>query len=192
MIRLIPILILLLSFSAFSQSIKVRSAGNGKARITNGKVQSVVNLSKDIGGCLLTYDATERKRKTFDVTAFELIDAVKIGNTTYVVFVATAQGNCNVQGQCGAAESYTLFWLKLNSALKVQSKQVAVVEECLDDINLTEGSAIKLKKGILSIEFEDNLYRESMDYTVTKLVYKHSEADKGFSIKTEKRDRPKN
>lgn len=192
MLRLVPFIILLLSITIFSQSLRVRSAGNGKARISNGKVQSVINLQKDISGCLLTYDRSEQKRKIFDVTGFKLIDSVTKGNTTYLVLLATASGNCNVTGQCGAAESYTLFWLKLNKALKLIDKQVAIAQDCMDDINLTEDSSITLNKGILRIEYEDNLYRESLDYSITKLVYKHAEAEKGFSIKTEKGARPKN
>lgn len=192
MFRLLPFIALLFSINTFSQTIKVRPAGNGKVRFSNGKVQSIVNLSKDIAGCLMAYDSSDPKRKRFDVTSFELLDSVKKGSSIYVVLLASAQGNCNVQGQCGAAESHTLFWLKLNSPLRVQDKRVVVVEECLDDINLSENSSLKFNKGLLSIEIEDNLYRNNLDYTVTKLIYKHSAPEKGFSVKIEKRARPKN
>lgn len=192
MFRLIPILILLLSFSTFAQNIKVRSAGNGKVRITSGKTQSIINLSKDMAGCLMTYDITDPKRRKFDSTSFDLIDSVKKDGSIYVVLLGGSGGNCNVQGQCGASESSTLFWLKLSQTLKVQAKQIVIPEDCLDDINLTDDSLIKMNKGVLSFEFEDNLYRQTLDYTVTKLIYKHSEPEKGFDIKTEKRDRPKN
>ncbi len=190
MIRLVPIIILFLTFAAFSQPLKVRSAGNGKAKITIGKSRSIINLSEAIAGCLMTYDGSDPESKKYDATSFDLIDSVKKDGSIYVVLLATAGGNCNVQGHCGAAESYTLFWLKLNNSLKLQKKNSVVVQNCLDDLNLTEDSEIKLNQGVLKIQFEDNLDQENLDYTITRLIYKHREAEKGFIVKTKKRDRP--
>lgn len=192
MFRIIPLLILLLSTVAFSQTVMVKRAGNGKARITVGKVRKIINLSKDLAGCIMAFDRSDPKIGRMDVSGFELIDSVIKRNANYIVLLGTTIGNCNIQGQCGATDTYTLYWLKLNKALVILDKQVAIIQDCLDDINMTEDTALRPYKGTLTVKYEDNLYQQSSDYTFSTLIYVHSEPEKGFIIKTEKRERPKN
>ena len=198
MFRLLLIILFLLSFSTFGQSLKVHSAGNGKARLTSGKLQSIINLSKDVSGCFQTYDATDPKRRKYDATGFDLIDSVKKGGSTYVVLLATAGGNCNVQGQCGATEDWTLIWLKLNQNLKVLAKKAAIVQSCFYDSfdlesELEEGKTpFKMVKGELKVEYSENLYQKDLEYQYHTLTYKHAEAEKGLMIVSEKRQRPTN
>jgi hypothetical protein len=198
MVRLFPFFILLLSVSVFSQSVKVRSAGKGRARLTSGKLQSVINLSKDVSGCFLTYDITDPKRREYDVTAFDLIDSVKKNGSLYLVLLGSANGNCHIQGQCGAAEDWTLVWLKLSPTLKVLDKKAAIVQSCLyNSIDLEsefdEGKTpLKMVNGELKVEYSENRYQQDLEYKYHTLTYKRSEAEKGFSIVTENRTRPKN
>lgn len=198
MFRLLPIIVLLFSISVFSQTIKVRSAGMGKARITNGKLSSIINLSKDVSGCFLLYDGSDPQSKKADVTSFGVIDSVKKGGSIYVVLLATAGGNCNVQGMCGATEDWTLVWLKLNNNLKVLDKKAIVVQSCrygnIDlETDFEEGKRpLKLVNGSLKIEYSENKYREDEDYKFHTLTYKKAEGEKGFRVVTDKRKRPKN
>jgi hypothetical protein len=197
MFRLLPIIILLLAFSTFSQSVKVRSAGLGKFRLTSGKVSSVINLSKDVSGCFLLYDGSDPKSKKSDATSFDLIDSVRKNGSIYLLLLATAGGNCNVQGQCGATEDWTLVWLKLNKSMKVLAKKAAVVQSCrYSNIELeseleTAETPFKLVNGKLKVEFSENLYNQDLDYKFHTLTYHKAATEKGFSIISEKRPRPK-
>ena len=201
MFRLIPLIILLLSFNAFSQTIKVRAAKLGKAQIISGKASAVIDLSKDISGCLLIYDGTDPKLKKYDATGFNLLDSVRKNGAIYLVLVATSGGNCNVQGHCGATEDWTMIWLKLSNNLKVLDKKAVVVQSChygsidLESIELDKNDVQKppkLVNGKLKIGYSENQYREDRDYIFHTLTYKKAEAEKGFTVKTEKRERPKN
>lgn len=201
LVRWFSLFILLFPFYAYSQGIKVRSAGKGKAGIISGKLHSIINLSDDISGCLTIYDGTDPKRRMSDVTYFQLVDSVQKGQNLYVLLYATAQGNCNVQGFCGAAENSTIIWLKLNKNLKLIDKKAFVWEDCVKSIyatypkiNYESQSQFKLKlaKGKLVIKNEKNLYSETEDYEVSTLVYEHRSPEIGFIISTEKPPRPKN
>ena len=46
--------------------------------------------------------------------------------------------------------------------------------------------------GELKVEYSENLYLKDLEYKYHTLTYSRSEAEKGFSIVTEKRPRPKN
>ena len=192
MLLLLPLIILLFAVNAYSQNLKVQRAGNGKAKLTLGKTQKILDLSKDLAGCVMAYDRSDPKLKKFDVSSFRLIDSVTKGGAVYAVLLGVTIGNCNVQGQCGATDAYTLYWLKLSKTLTVLEKQVAVIQDCMDDINMAEDTALALYKGTLTVKYDDNLYRESLDYSFSTLTYNHSEPEKGFFIKIEKRNRPSN
>jgi hypothetical protein len=197
--RLISIIVLTfaLGFSAFSQTVKVRSAGSGKARITSGKLQKIIDLSNDIAGCLSLYDPTERKQKRTDVTAFRLLDAVKKGTITYLLLHAPAGPNCNVQGYCGAAQDNTLIWLKLDDRLKVIKKKAVVIEDCQAQLNIIfpdrqdedilNNLKLKLIGGELKVVSEKELNLDTEEYEETTVIYKHAAPENGLTVTTAKR-----
>jgi hypothetical protein len=201
MFRLLPLIILAFTFNVFSQTIKVSSAKNGKVRITNGKSTSIINLSRDVSGCFSIFDGTDPERRISDGGSFQLIDSVKKNNKIYLLLQIAAQGNCNVQGMCGAAVDTSIVWLKLNQNLQLIDKKAFVWEDCIGQINpLTskvnsEGpgrNKLRLKNGKLLLKTEKNLYSETEDYEVSSFVYDHKSAEKGFMVKAEKPPRPKN
>jgi len=50
---------------------------------------------------------------------------------TYVLLLASAASNCNVQGECGADGSdSTLFWLKITRDLSLAGKQSFPISDC--------------------------------------------------------------
>lgn len=189
--------LLLLSPSVFAQSktakLKATSLKKGKVQLTRGTVKSIIDLSKDVSGCITVYDRSDPKVK-MDTTNISLFDSVVKGGKTYVVLLAEINSGCNITGECGAATDTTLVWLKLNSALKVESKKAVVVQSCFwGDINLTEESGdIKLNGGKLSIQTETNLYKKDLEYSVSTITYDRASPEKGIVVKTEKPGRPTN
>lgn len=190
------IALILLSPSVFAQSkaakLKATSLKKGKVQLARGTVKSIIDLSKDVSGCITVYDRSDPKVK-MDTTNISLFDSVVKSGKTYVVLLAEINSGCNITGECGAATDTTLVWLKLNSALKVESKKAVVVQSCFwGDINLTEESGdIKLKGGKLSIQTETNLYKKDLEYSVSDVSYDRAEPEKGLVVKTEKPARPK-
>jgi hypothetical protein len=191
------IVLALFSSSLFAQSkaakLKATSLKKGKVQLARGALKSIIDLSKDVSGCITVYDRSDPKGKKIDTTDISLFDSVVKGGKTYVVLQAEINSGCNVTGECGAATDTTLVWLKLNSALKVESKKAVVVQSCFwGDINLTEESGdIKLKGGKLSLQIETNLYKTDLEYSVSTITYDRASPEKGIVVKTEKPARPK-
>lgn len=196
MFRLL-IIIIVLSFPVFSQTIKVRSAGNGKAKITSGKTRSIIDLSDDIEGCLSIFDGSVSFTKRTDITEFRLLDSVKKAGFYYLLIQAPAEANCNVQSYCGAAQDNTLIWLKLNNRLKVVEKQAVVIEDCQKRLYVNipkretdeeqQDLRLKLQNGKLEVESEKTIDSDTEETEVTTVSYNRSEAEKGLITKTEKR-----
>jgi len=195
---------LLLTFgnSAVAQTkIKVTPLKKGKMQLARGKVKSILDLSKDISGCIVTYDRGDPTAGKMDTTDFDKIDEVVKGGKTYLLLVSEINSGCNVSGECGAATDLTLVWLKLNNRLQIESKKAVAVQSCFwGDINIIgdgetssetdpTGNFI-FKKGILAVEFETNRYKTDLEYTVTSVTYNRAAAEKGLTVKTAKRPRP--
>jgi hypothetical protein len=195
-------LLLIFENSAAAQSkIKVTPLKKGKVQLVRGKVKSVLDLSKDISGCIVTYDRGDPKAGKMDTTDFDKIDEMVKGGKTYLLLVSEINSGCNVSGECGAATDLTLVWLKLNSRLQIESKKAVAVQSCFwGDINIiddgetsneTDSSGnFKFSKGILAVEFETNRYKTDLEYQVTSVKYNRAAAEKGLIVKTEKRPRP--
>jgi hypothetical protein len=188
--------------SAVAQTkIKVTPLKKGKVQLARGKVKSVLDLSKDVSGCIVAYDRSDPKAGKIDTTDFDKIDEVVKGGKTYLLMVSEINSGCNITGECGAATDLTLVWLKLNSRLQIESKKAVAVQSCFwGDINMiddgetsdeTDSSGnFEFKKGVLSLEFETNRYKTDLEYSVTSVKYNHAAAEKGLIVKTEKRTRP--
>lgn len=170
----------------------VSKAIRGRVRISNGKYQSVVDLEKDISGCFDLYDPTDRKFRLKDNAAIKVIDRVSQEAKYYIVLLADAESNCNIQGNCGAARDYTLIWLQLNDRLKLEDKRVAVIEDCRAQIELIEPDysrgpdtepPVKLVDGKLNLKY-GNISDDKEDRS--RLIYDRHAPEKGFLITTEK------
>jgi hypothetical protein len=198
MIRLYPLVILFCSVNVYAQFIKVRSAGNGRARVSTGKRMKALDLSRDISGCFRTYDGTDPRRKLSDATVFDVIDSVHKHGALYLVVLAKTGGNCNVQGYCGATQDLTLIWLKLSNDLTVLAKKAAVIESChyssvvLEPEGEEGVNPVKMINGGLKVTYSENKYQRDLDYRLNTLVYTRAEAENGFRIISEKRPRPQN
>jgi hypothetical protein len=189
------------AFAQKTAKIKVTPLKIGKVQLARGTVKSILDLSKDISGCIVTYDRSEPKARKVDTTDFDKIDEVVKGGKTYLLLVSEINSGCNVTGECGAATDLTLVWLKLNSRLKIESKKAVAVQSCFwGDINIIDDGEttsetdptgnFKFSKGVLSFEFETNRYKSDLEYTVTTVKYNRAAAEKGLIVKTEKRTRP--
>lgn len=197
------ILISSLSANVIAQTktakLKVTSLKKGKVQLSRGAVKSVLDLSKDVSGCIVVYDRSEPKTK-IDTTNFSAVDSVVKGGKTYLLLLAEINSGCNITGQCGAATDLTLVWLKLNSSLRLEQKKAVIVQSCFwEDINIideesgdeTDASGyFKLKNGVLSLQFETNRYHTEQDYSVSTVTYDHSQPEKGIAVKIEKPKRP--
>lgn len=190
-------LILIFSVSGFAQTktakLKVTPLKKGKVQLSRGPVKSILDLSKDISGCIVTYDRGDPKAGKMDTTDFDKVDEVVKGGKTYLLLSSEINSGCNVSGQCGAATDLTLVWLRLNSRLRVESKKAVTVQSCFwGDISMIDDGEIKLKGGKLSLQFETNRYKTDLEYSVSTLTYDRAAPEKGLQVKTDKSPRPTN
>ena len=181
----------------------VRTLSVGKARLTLGKITKIVDLSEDISGCLSVYDGTDPKRTRSNYRDYlKVVDKTRKDNYFYIVLLASGQGNCNVQGMCGAATDYTLIWLKLDEKLVVADKKSVTIENCRGNLSLVKpqpteddyqnGFKLALQNKTLAVEFEEDRYSEPSAYKYYRLTYDAAEPEKGFTVIDEKRSPPTN
>src|SRR5215813_8195868 len=92
-------------------AIKVYHAHGKRIRIVAGTERTLVNLTDDISGCLDLFAPILSQRRIILPLGIKIIDKVRKDDKYYLVLLAEAQSNCNVQGYCGAASDHTLIWL---------------------------------------------------------------------------------
>ena len=186
--------------------IKLQNPGFGKVTVIRNRMRATINLRADVAGCA---DGSAVIKKEFKDCAagsaeFHLIDATVKNNRTYLLIASEAMGNCNVCGRCGADEAFALIWLKLDQNLRVQAKKSVPIDYCRLDIQLlsevvdfneeTQDETLKInfKDDRLEIDFEKEIFEESSDqshYEYSHLEYNRKTPEKGFIIRTERRDK---
>jgi hypothetical protein len=107
----------------------------GRIRIHRRAQKLSLDLARDISGCTgRQYDPTVHETYADTGASFGLVDAREKASFVYVVLVAWAPPNCNIQGRCGAGGwNSTLIWLKLTKNLKLAGKQAFAVDDCFED-----------------------------------------------------------
>lgn len=173
-------------------AIKVYPARGKRIRIVAGTERTLVDLTDDVSGCLELFDPTISWRRTRRPLSIKVIDRVSKDDRHYLVLLAEAQSNCNVQGYCGAASDHTLIWLKLAAGLKLEEKQSAVIEDCKSNIYVADPAydrldklVIKLVRGRLAIEYGNTIDDEVR--TLSQLVYDRKFPERGFVIMTKEK-----
>ncbi len=170
------------------------SAGVGKQlRVVSGTNRAIINLTEDIAGCLTLFDPSMSSKRIKQPLGVKLLDQVSKNEKYYLIVLASAQSNCNVQSHCGAASDYTLIWLELDANLHLTRKQAEAIELCRSDIyvldpqsNDQDAPPLKLTKGKLVIEYGSSDSGQAR--TNSKLVYDRTSPEQGFVItKTEKK-----
>jgi len=183
-----------------------RGNKTGGIVVTKGKTRATINLSRDVAGCAYVANGEykrdlEARECTAPPAGFRLIDATIKNNQTFLVVLIEAMGNCNACGRCGASEAFALVWLQLNANLRVLKKKSVPISLCVENISMVspeiiineaednETLTLALKAGVLTIEFEKEIYGENDTsvYEFSHLEYNRKTPEKGFVIKTEKR-----
>lgn len=190
-----------------AQTIRMRSKIGGII-VTKGKMRSTIDLRELTTGCSVISAEYKREldKKGCAATpaAFKLFDATAKNDQTFLIVYSEAADNCNVCGQCGATEAFTLFWLKLSKNMRLLEKKAVALEDCRANISLL-GDAIlydestndqtlrlKFKNDILAIEFEEKIYNsnpEIENFNFSHLEYNRKTPGRGLIIKTEKREK---
>ncbi|MBK6796480.1 MAG: hypothetical protein IPG76_06750 [Acidobacteria bacterium] len=176
----------------------VTRAGNTSLRLAIGADSAIVDLKNDIQGCVgKLYDSFSTMKVVGKaIPKIKVLDRVAKDNNYYVVVLTTATSNCNIQGQCGAADDLTLIWLKLDSRLKLEGKKAIAIEQCRAFLHLVEpeldydgNTSIKLSSGKLNVKFADEMDFNDEKHTLSELVYDRSLPENGFIITTQKKNK---
>lgn len=117
---------------ALPPSFEVTPERAGFVQLSRGADHIRLDLRDDIPGCLgERYDPTTGE--TFESgDTLRVLDVSDRGGRHYVLMLAIAEPNCNVQGRCGGAPSpnLNLIWIKVTPELVVEEKQTVIVEDC--------------------------------------------------------------
>jgi hypothetical protein len=167
-------------------AVLVRTSGRSAIRVTLGNRSRVIDLVKDVPGCLDLFDPTENVRSRTSATV-KVVHVATKADSHYIVLLLGGQANCNVQGHCGAAENFAVMWMKLDSRLQPQAKQVELIEHCQSSLvcqtcewdDARPGRVpLKLTDGKLTIESETLPEAKS----VQRVLYDTASPEKGFSV----------
>ena len=186
--------------------IKLQNPGSGKITLVEKKKRVTVDLSRDVAGCAAGTAAIKKEYKDCAAGSaeFQLVDATLKNNQTYLLLSSTAAGNCNVCGQCGAVEALGLIWLKLDKNLRVLDKKSVSIDYCrmniepvskiVDFDEETQRKTLKLnfKDNVLAFDLEKTIFEENSDnksYEFSHFEYNRKTPEKGFVIKTQRRDK---
>lgn len=150
-----------------------------------------MNLARQVSGCTgRTYDLTVNEEYEAGVD-FEIVDEAEEVPYTYLVLLASAPPNCNVEVHCGAggADS-TLIWLKVTKDLSLAGKQAFAIDDCWagrfakvvteEDPEKPYFGTIQAKDlpwagDVLQIE-----YQEEGEDSIHRLIYDRQAPDAGF------------
>ena len=173
-------------------AIKVFPARGKQIRVVVGTQRALLDLKEEVAGCLDLFDSYPPKRIVKQPLRIKVIDRLRKDDKYYLVLITQAQSNCNVQGHCGAASDFTLFWLKLDASLKLEEKKAAVSEDCRSNISVIspvsdapasdeeEWPAVKLVGGTFAIEYGND--PDDSDHTVSHLKYDRKFPEQGLVI----------
>lgn len=173
-----------------SMLVSVESLDEGRIRVRRAGRKLLIDLARDISGCTgRAYDHTVNEEYEASV-GFEIVDETEKAPYTYVVLLASAPPNCNVQGQCGAGgPDTTLIWLKLTRGLSLAAKQAFAIDDCRanryakiareddseDGYVETQAKDLTWNGDTLQIEFE-----EGDETSIRRLVYDRRNPEMGF------------
>jgi hypothetical protein len=171
-------------------TIAVESLGGGSIKLKRARRKLIVHLAQEISGCTgRLYDSVTNEEYE-STPSFEVVDETEKTPYIYLVLLATAPPNCNVQGRCGAGgPDSTLIWLKLTEGLTLAGKQAFAIDDCRADryaaITREEGSGdhhAELRArdllwvgDALKIDFE-----EGTEDLIRRLVYDRRNPDAGL------------
>jgi Holliday junction resolvase len=177
---------------------------SGNVTIKKGKVSGVINLAREVSGCVYTSRQAVKDAPTecasFGAKAvFKIIDAVsKNGKHYLIIETESPSGNsaCNACGRCGADGATSLIWVKLNARLKVEEKKSIPISDCEINTYLTEnkeinrsimdGKGYRFIKNRLRIETKGRSDVETKDKNLMDEIiiwnYSRNSAEKGFTI----------
>jgi hypothetical protein len=191
----------LLSGCASSESgsapvpVAVENFKDGKIRIKRGAQELALDLTQDISGCTgASYDG--EINKVYDsADDFEIVDETEKESFTYLLLLASAPPNCNVQGQCGAADpDATLVWLKLAADLSLAGKQTYVLRACRADTSIVIpeekqedynfrnllAKDLTWAGDVLQVEIETLEFKNEFEKSYERLTYDRRNPDAGL------------
>jgi len=176
--------------------VRVTAYAGGLFRLTSGPASSRLDLSDRLSGCTAgIYDGSDpQSRPSGGEAQTRVLDLVQTGGFWYLIFQASLESNCNVQGECGAATDTTLVWLKLTPALRVAARQTEVIEDCRAGRNIvsTPGSdetddvpRLELRGEVLQVVSLKSDYVAGSGVQTT-LRYLHAAPQRGLSTHSRK------
>ena len=204
--RAILIALFVLTSLGFAQSSPAQQASSDPIKITafpsaifkfrQGKLNGSITLQGEIAGCTKgSYDGSDPNSKpSGGAAATRVIDEIRKGAFWYVTFQTTLGSGCNVQGMCGAGSAVSVAWVQLDAKLKVISKKVVTVVECLTNTGLSKWAGrtgndvmdstdpkLRMVAGKLEIEFKRDDFNTKQT-TVSSLKYDRKSPEKGLIV----------
>jgi hypothetical protein len=176
--------------------VRIVGLTGAQLRFTLGSVSSSVNLTNDLSGCTAgTYDGSDPKSRPSPTPLNpRVLDQVQKNARWYVVLQLSQQGNCNVQGMCGASTTINVVWLELNAQLALLRKQSVAVEHCVTETVLTDWAgrvrnavrdgqtpSFELRNGLLLLSYQQNDYTKKVT-TISSLRYDRRAPERGLVV----------
>ena len=168
----------------------VSGDSNGVIRLQSAHQTDLIDLTSEIAGCAgQMYDPTTGEKWDGGVS-FAILDVSQRDSLTYILLLASAAPNCNVQGLCGASETpdRTLLWLCISDGRTRIEQQRVVVESCSEARfpDIPEGdpqASLHFADGVLKISYEQlDPTGQAWEMTKGQVEYDRTHPEAGLKI----------
>ena len=168
----------------------VYGESNGAIRLQSAHQTALIDLTSEIAGCTgQMYDPTTGEKWDSGVSLV-ILDVSQRNSLTYILLLASAAPNCNVQGLCGASETpdRTLLWLCISDGRTRIEQQRVVVESCSEARfpDIPEGdpqASLHFADGVLKISYEQlDPTGQAWEMTKGQVEYDRTHPEAGLKI----------
>ena len=168
--------------------LAISSTGRAGIEVSNGLTRRTLDFEEDISGCMDTYDPATGETDEVPAEIRVAHSAFRKGKY-YLLLIASATANCNIQGLCGAGKDHTALWVKLDRDLRLEDKKAAVIGACQAGITIFDPyldatgdiPSMKAEDGMLVIDFGNTRGNEEEDIYY-RLSYDTSHPERGALI----------
>ncbi|MFN7927834.1 MAG: hypothetical protein U0Y68_07785 [Blastocatellia bacterium] len=173
--------------------VKITYLQHGVLKLQSRTAQAMINVKKDLYGCLRLYDGSDPKSRpsATDAITIRVLDEVIKGDKFFLLLQISTGSGCNVQGRCGAGEEIGVYWWQFNSALKQENYQHALIDSCQQDVALEEWDGkrkddqelkLETRNGKLALKYTKHDYAQNKGEKRYSLTYDRTAPEQGLQV----------
>lgn len=167
-------------------SLQVEGGATAAVTVRSARDSVTLDLHTDVLGCVGTLTDNSTGERFPAGVHWTVLDVTQAKPLYYVLLLAEAQSNCNIQGHCGASQDHTIVLLTLTRHLRLVHKQSIAIDDCYNGRlsrywhdEAFDRSGLRFVGDVMTITFKD--FREDTD-DEKSVVYNRARPDLGLQV----------